>query len=406
MKRHARGLPSRLGIAATLLAALVIAAACGSSAPSTSPTTGSSQAPSSGMSSAAAQSPAVTSGGASQSPAAVGSGPATTPICSADKSCKVALVISDAGLGDKGFNDLANAGMQKAVKEFPGVTGTPIQDPQIDTHGLQDLTQAAQAGYGLVIDLDYGTLDNLNQVAKKFPKTSFVFVDGVATGPNVTSAIFNVQDSSYLCGMLAGMAVDNPAVNKTGKKIIGTVGGAKSPGIDQFLVGYQQGAQAIDPAIKVLVSYANNFADPTIGANLANAMYDQGALVVYQVAGVTGLGVIKSAQQRDRYAIGVDSNQDGVAPGHVLTSSIKRTDTAVYDIIKDYAGGTLAGGKSIYYGLPDGVGITDLTYTKSLFSVADLAKVQQTEKSIESGALKVWNVPTQGYPSWFGKSGS
>ncbi|MGH3221797.1 MAG: BMP family lipoprotein, partial [Streptosporangiaceae bacterium] len=300
----------------------------------------------------------------------------------------------------------ANAGMQKAIKQFPGLSGKPIQDPQIDTHGIQDLTEAAQAGYGLIIDLDFGTLDNLNQVAAKFPNTSFVFVDGVAKGSNVTNAVFNVQNSSYLCGMVAAMAVDNPAVNKTGKKIIGAVGGAKSPGIDQFLAGYQQGAQAVDPKIKVLMAYANNFADPTIGAELANAMFDQGALVVYQVAGVTGLGVIKAASQRGLYAIGVDSDQDGLAPGHVLTSSIKRTDTAVYDVISDYAQGKLPGGQTVYYDLPNGVGITNMQYTKSLFTAADLAKLQKTESDIESGALKVWNVPTQGYPPWFDKGTS
>lgn len=321
--------------------------------------------------------------------------------CSTDQPCKVALIISNAGLGDKGFNDLADAGMKKAVSKLTGVSGKAIEDPQIDTHGVQDLTQAAQAGYGLIIDLDYGTSDNLVQVAKKFPDTRFVLVDNVANGSNVTSQMFDVQDSSYLCGMLAAMAVDNPSVNKTGKKIIGAIGGIKSPGIDEFLVGYEQGAKAVDSAIQVKIAYANNFADPTIGANLANAMYDQGALVVYQVAGVTGLGVLKAAKQRDRYAIGVDSNQDGVAPGHVLTSSLKRTDTAVYDAITGYAKGTLPAGKTIYYGLPDGVGITDMKYTKHLFTADQLDKVKAAEKAIEAKKLKVWDVPSQGYPSWF-----
>ncbi len=321
--------------------------------------------------------------------------------CTSGNACKVALIISDAGLGDKGFNDLANAGMKKAVSELKGATGKAIQDPQIDTHGVQDLTQAAQAGYGLVIDLDYGTSANLVQVAKKFPKTHFVLVDNTATGANITSQMFYVQDSSYLSGMVAALAVDSSTVNKTGKKIIGAIGGIKSPGIDEFLVGYEQGARAVDPKIQVKIAYANNFADPTIGANLANSMYDQGALVVYQVAGVTGLGVLKAAKQRNRYAIGVDSNQDADQPGHVLTSSLKRTDTAVYDAITDYAKGTLQGGKTVYYGLPNGVGITDLKYTKSLFTAAQLAKVQAAETAIENKTLKVWDVPTQGYPSWF-----
>ena len=351
---------------------------------------------------AACSSSNTTGGQSANSGAASGAAASSSSTTSAKcSSCKVALIISDAGLGDKGFNDLANAGMKKAVSELKGATGKAIQDPQIDTHGVQDLTQAAQAGYGLVIDLDYGTSANLAQVAKKFPKTHFVLVDNTTKGANVTNQMFDVQDSSYLSGMLAALAVDSSTVNKTGKKIIGAIGGIKSPGIDEFLVGYEQGAKAVDPKIQVKIAYANNFADPTIGANLANSMYDQGALVVYQVAGVTGLGVLKAAKQRNRYAIGVDSNQDAAQPGHVLTSSLKRTDTAVYDAITGYAKGTLQGGKTIYYGLPNGVGITDLKYTKSLFTTAELAKVQAAEKAIENKTLKVWDVPTQGYPSWF-----
>lgn len=324
------------------------------------------------------------------------------PNCTVEKVCKVALIISSAGLGDKGFNDLAYAGMQRAAKILP-IDGQPIQDPQIATQGVQVLTEAANAGYQLIIDLSYSTSAALEQVAKKFPHTHFVLVDNVEPGRNITNEMFDVQDSSFLVGALAAMVNEDtriPGIN--GKNTIGAIGGVKSPGIDQFLVGYQEGAQYINPKENVLIAYANTFADPATGAELANSMFSQGATVVYQVAGVTGLGVIQAAQKRGLYAIGVDSNQDSLAPGHVLTSSIKRTDTAVYDAILMYAQGKLKGDTTLNFGLQNnGVALSPMTFTRHFIPAKDLRRLAHLEHLVRVGKLHVWNVPTQGYPKWF-----
>lgn len=322
--------------------------------------------------------------------------------CSSGLNCKVALIISDAGLGDKGFNDLGYAGLKRAMKDF-GVSGKPVQDPQIDTHCTQDLTSAAQAGYGLIVNLNYGCEAALQQVAKQYPKVRFVMVDNVAKGSNVTSEMFDVQDSSFLCGVVASMLnLYGKAPQAKGHHVVGAVGGVKSPGIDQFLVGYQQGAKYIDPKVKVLIAYANSFADPSKGADLTKSMFSQGATVVYQVAGVTGLGGIKAAKQQNLFAIGVDSNQDYLAPGHVLTSSIKHTDTAVYDAVADYVHGKLRGNTTLYFGLSNhGVAISPMQYTRNLLPAAQLARLSQITKMVEDNKIHVWNVPTQGYPSWF-----
>jgi basic membrane protein A and related proteins len=325
----------------------------------------------------------------------------TTASCTAS-SCKVALIISDAGLGDKGFNDLGLAGIKKATSEFSGLSYKSIQDPQIDTHCAQVLSQAAQAGFGLVINLNYGCQTALEAAAKQFPKVKFVMVDNVAKGSNVTSEMFDVQDSSFLAGAASAMLNQTKTPGINGKHTIGAIGGVKSPGIDQFLVGYQQGAQYIDKSEKMLLAYANSFADPSKGAALTNSMFSQGATVVYQVAGVTGLGGIKAAKAKKLWAVGVDSNQDGLAPGHVLTSSIKHTDTAVYQAAKLFAQGKLPGAKTLFFGLANGgVAITPMQYTKNLLTAADRAKLQAITKAIISGKLKVWNVPTQGYPKWW-----
>jgi basic membrane protein A and related proteins len=327
---------------------------------------------------------------------------AQTAGCPSSLNCKVALIISDAGLGDKGFNDLGNSGMQRAMKDF-GVTGKAVQDPQIDTHCTQDLTAAAQGGYGLIINLNYGCGTALQQIAPKYPDVKFVMVDNVAKGKNVASEMFDVQDSSFLAGVVASMLnVNGKAKQALGHHVVGAIGGVKSPGIDQFLVGYQQGAQYIDKKAKVLIAYANGFADPSKGAALTKSMFSQGATVVYQVAGVTGLGGIKAAKQKNLFAIGVDSNQDYLAPGHVLTSSIKHTDTAVYVAIQKYVQGTLQGNKTINFGLANnGVAISPMQYTKKLFPASDQHRLAQITQAVKSGKLHVWNVPTQGYPKWF-----
>jgi len=317
----------------------------------------------------------------------------------------VALIISDAGLGDKGFNDLGYAGLKRAVAQFKGVTGKPVENPQIDTQCTPVLTEAAQAGYNLVVNLNYGCETALTQVAKKYPGVWWVMVDNVAPGKNVTSEMFDVQDSSFLCGALAAMVNNDtkiPGIN--GKHIIGAIGGVKSPGIDQFLVGYQQGAQYINKHEKVLHAYANNFADPSIGSHLTDSMFSQGATIVYQVAGVTGLGGIKAAKAKGLYAIGVDSDQDYLAPGHVLTSSIKHTDTAVNQAVRLFAQGKLTGNTTLYFSLAnDGVAISPMTYTKKLVPAADLTRLQAIKRGIIKGTIKVWNVPTQGYPAWWKK---
>ena len=345
--------------------------------------------------------------GGSNSTAASSAG-ATAPSssgaqCSSSHQCKVALIISDAGLGDHGFNDLGNAGLKQAEAQFPGVMGKAIQDPQVDTQCNQVLSSAAQAGYNLIINLNYGCESSLQKVARQYPKAHFVMVDDVAKGTNVTSEQFAVQDSSFLAGAAAAMLnLNGNAKQASGKTAVGAIGGTKSPGIDQFLVGYQQGARYINIKEKVLVAYATSFADPSQGASLTKSMFSQGASTVYQVAGTTGLGGIKAAAQNNLFAIGVDSNQDDLAKGHVLTSSIKHTDTAVYTAVKLYSQGKLKGNSTVNFTLANkGVAISPLQYTKQLLTAADLTRLKSISKQIESGKIHVWNVPTQGYPSWF-----
>ena len=192
------------------------------------------------------------------------------------------------------------------------------------------LRRAADGGFGLIIDLEYSHGDALKTVAKDYPKADFSILSQVIPGDNVASAMFKEQEGSYLAGALAAMVASDPKIKGIGPEpIIGVIGGTKSAGIDKFIAGYIQGAHDVDPKVEVKVAYSNNFGDPAIGHQMAKAMFDEGASIVYQVAGGTGIGVIQAAKETGHYAIGVDTDQDALAKGNVLTSMIKRTDLAV-----------------------------------------------------------------------------
>jgi basic membrane protein A and related proteins len=314
----------------------------------------------------------------------------------------VVLIIAQGGLGDQSYNDLAYAGFKRAIAEAK-LEGKPVESKDVVAQAADILRRASDAGFGLVVDLEYSHGDALATVAKDYAGTDYVILNQVKPGANVASVLFQEQEGSYLAGALAALvATDKSIKGINGKPIIGVIGGTKSVGIDKFIVGYIQGARDVDPKVEVKVADSNNFGDPAIGLQMAKAMYDGGANVVYQVAGGTGLGVIQAAKETGHYAIGVDTDQDGVAPGAVLTSMIKRTDVAVETVVKDYADGTFPGGKTVTLGLAeDGVGLSPMKYTRDLIPAATLTKIEGIKKDILSGKIKVWNVVDQGYPDFF-----
>ena len=314
----------------------------------------------------------------------------------------VALIIAQGGLGDQSYNDLAYSGFKKALADDK-LEGKAVESKDVVAQAADILRRASDAGFGLIVDLEYSHGDALQAVSKDYPSTDYVILNQVRPGANVASVLFQEQEGSYLAGALATMVAMDPKIKgMSGKPVIGVIGGTKSVGIDKFIVGYIQGARAIDPQAEVKVAYSNNFGDPTIGLQMANAMFDAGANVVYQVAGGTGLGVIKAAKEAGRFAIGVDTDQDGIAPGSVLTSMVKRTDVAVETVMKDYADNKFPGGQTVTLGLAqDGVGLSPMKYTREIIPAATLAKVEDLKKKILSGEIKVWNVVDQGYPDFF-----
>ncbi len=297
---------------------------------------------------------------------------------------KVVLVTDIGGLGDKAFNDGCWLGVQKAVKDF-GVKAKVIQSYEQEDY-VPNITNAAEHG-DVVMAAGFLMTDAMAKVAPMYPKKYFIIVDTVVKAPNVASFLFKEQEGAFLAGMLAA------AVTKKG--IVGYVGGMKIPPVIRFAVGYEAGVRTYcaitGKKVKVIGSYTGTFNDAAKGKAAAMSLFGQGADIVFHIAGQTGLGVIEAAKEKGEgyFAIGVDLNQDAIAPGRVLTSVLKRVDVAAYLGIKMVVEGKFKGG--IYeLGLKEnGVGLTDMKYTRKYIPKKVLALIEKAKKAIIEGKLVV-----------------
>lgn len=313
-----------------------------------------------------------------------------------------AMIIAQGGLGDGSWNDTANVGFQSGL-EKSGIEGRTIESADVVAQGEEIMRRAADGGFGLVISLEWIHGEPMEVLAKDYPDTDWVIMNQTRTGDNVASVVFGEHEGSFLAGALAAQVTTDTSIegiNADAK--IGVIGGFKAPGIDKFLVGYIQGAKAVNPDVEVMVAYSDSFGDPAKGLQMANAMFDNGADIVYQVAGGTGIGIIEAAKARGHYAIGVDTDQDDMAPGNVLTSMIKRVDVAVDEIVTGYAADNFPGGEVIQFGLAqNGVALSDMTHTKDKIPAAYIDAVDAFSEQIVAGDIDVWDVSTQGYPDFF-----
>lgn len=314
----------------------------------------------------------------------------------------VALIISQGGLGDGSWNDTANKGFEAGL-EATGLEGRPIESKDVVAQGEEIMRRAADADFGLVVSLEWAHGEAMEALAPDYPDTNWVILNQVREADNIASVMFGEHEGSYLAGALAAQVTTDESIEGINEDpVIGVIGGVKSTGIDKFIVGYIQGAQDVNPDIDVKVAYAESFGDPAKGGQMAKAMFDEGADIVYHVAGGTGIGVIEAAEEEGRYAIGVDTDQDGLAPGSVLTSMIKRVDVAVEETVKAYADGSFPGGEILNFGLAeDGVGLSAMEHTRERIPSEYLERVEAMEQDIIDGEIDVRDVTKEGYPDFY-----
>ncbi len=240
-----------------------------------------------------------------------------------------ALMFDLGGKFDKSFNEAAYNGAERWREE----TGGSYRDIEISSEAqrVQFARRLAEAGANPVVVMGFANAPTLEEVAPDFPDTAFVLIDAVVDLPNVRSVVFAEEQGSYLVGMLAAMASESGTVS--------FVGGMEIPLITAFACGFAQGAKAVDPDINVIVNYTGStptaWNDPVRGGEIARAQFSQGSDIVFAAAGGTGLGVLQAAEDAGVLSIGVDSNQNHLHPGSVLTSMLKLVDQAVFDAFSD-----------------------------------------------------------------------
>jgi basic membrane protein A len=294
-----------------------------------------------------------------------------------------AIIFDMGGKFDKSFNEAAYNGAER----FKGETGIEYLEFEVTNESQRDqvLRRMATRGASVVVAVGFSYATPLETIAPEFPDTEFVIIDAVVEQPNVQSVVFKEHEGSFLVGMAAALA------SKTGK--VGFVGGMDIPLIRNFAHGYEQGVKHVNADAEVFVNMTGTtpaaWNDPAKGAELAQSQFDRGADVVYAAAGGTGLGVLQAAADKGMLSIGVDSNQNYLHPGSVLTSMLKRVDVAVYNAFKSAQDGTWKPGTNNLGLAEDGVGYALDEHNAALITDDMKAKLEDAKAKIIAGELKV-----------------
>jgi len=296
---------------------------------------------------------------------------------------RVGLVLDRGGKDDKSFNASAYEGATEAKKKL-GIYLKYVEAS--DDNAFEPLMRAfAEKGFDLIIGIGFAQKEAIQKVAGQFPQRHFAIVDAQVEAPNVRSLMFEEHEGAYLIGAIAALT------SKTGK--IGFVGGMDVPLIRRFEMGYEAGAKKVDPKIDVLANFCGvtsaAWNNPPKGKELALAQYDEGADVIFAAAGASGLGVFDAAEERKKLAIGVDSNQDWVKPGFILTSMLKRVDLAVFNVIEEAQAGKFTAGVK-RFGLADkGVDYSVDQYNRKILTKAVRQRADELKTEIIAGKIVV-----------------
>lgn len=303
----------------------------------------------------------------------------------ADIKKSIAVVYSTGGKGDKSFNDAVFRGLEKAQKEL-GITFKEYEPKDPGAEAKDALERFAETGeFDLIIGVGFTMRDSLLAAANTYTDQKFAIIDeNVSDVSNIASISFKEHEGSFLVGALAAM------MSKTGT--VGFVGGMELPLIKKFQSGFEQGAKHINPDIKILSVYIGGnsaFNDPASAKTKTETLIQQKADVVYHAAGGSGAGVFEAAKAKNVYAIGVDSNQDGLFPGTILTSMMKYVDTATFNLIKDVLEGKFPAQHQEFGVKEEYVGTTEFEFTKDKIGEENIKKLEQIKQDIKDGKIVV-----------------
>lgn len=293
---------------------------------------------------------------------------------------KVTMIADVGGINDQSFNQSAWEGLQKAGKDF-GIEVNVIESKQAADYAT-NVEMAIDEESDLVIGIGFQMDKAIGDAAKNYPEQKLAIIDYAFENQpvNVKSMMFKAQEASYLAGLIAGKTTET---NK-----VGFIGGTKGSVIESFEYGYKSGVFDANKDVEVLAQYASTFSDSAKGKSIANQMHAGKADIIFTAAGETGNGAIEAAKENNKYAIGVDKDQNHLAPENILTSAIKRVDSVVYNTVKELVDGEFVGGEVIYYGLKeDAVGIPEST--SKLVDKETLDFINSQAKKIKNGEIKV-----------------
>jgi len=306
-----------------------------------------------------------------------------------------AMATDIGGLGDKSFNDGSYAGLQQAEKEL-GVEARVIESKQ-QTDYVPNLSGLAEDGAKVVFAVGFLMADAILESAKNNPDSYFagidIFVDPASAPKNVRGILFKEQESGYLAGVVAGLltkkhASASPKLNDA--NAVGMVLGMDIPPVERFQAGFYAGVKSVNPDCNVMSVVTGSFTDQGKGKESALAMIEKGADIIFQIAGLTGLGAINAAKEAGVCAIGVDVDQNGVAPDTVITSAVKGVTQASFLTIKDVIDGKFKGSENITYGLDEGAtGIAPYHSFDSVIPKEVKDAVEKVTADIKSGKVKV-----------------
>jgi len=296
---------------------------------------------------------------------------------------RVGLVLDKGGKDDKSFNAAAVKGATEAQQKL-GIQLKVVE--ATDDNALEPMLRGfAQKDFDLIIGIGFAQGEHVRKVAAQFPGKKFAIVDAEVQAPNVRSLLFQEHEGSYLVGAAAALT------SRSGK--VGFVGGMEVPLIRRFEMGYAAGARAINPKVEVLVNYVGVTSDawnnPPKGKEIALSQIARGADVVFTAAGASNLGVFDAVEEKTRFAIGVDSNQNWIKPGRILTSMLKRVDVAVYSAIEEVQQGKFTGG-TIRHGFADqGIDYSVDQHNQKILTPEVRTRLEAIKKQIVAGKIKV-----------------